>query len=103
MTSTKTAKPSSILTRQILEYLVKSGHYATRINNIPGTKYRAGNVTKGVADILGVTKKGVALAIEIKTTDRQSDFQKEFESHYKQRGGIYIVAKKLEDVIDAGL
>jgi len=47
---------------------------------------------------MGCTKDGVALAIEVKTTDKQSEFQKEFEHHYKSRGGIYILAKKLEDV-----
>lgn len=87
------------LTKQILEYCRLQGHYVFRVNNIPGTKYRANTLTKGIADILGCTKKGVALAIEVKIDkDRQSDFQKEFEEHYKKRGGIYIVAKKLEDV-----
>ena len=89
------------LTKQILQYLILSGHYACRINNIPGTKYRKGNVTKGVADILGVTKDGRALAIEIKfDKDRQSDAQKIFEEHYKSRKGIYIIARKLEDVTE---
>lgn len=94
---------SSELTKQILKYLIAQGHYACRINNIPGTHYRAGNVTKGVADIMGVTKAGKALAVEVKTTDKQSDAQKIFENHYLKRGGIYIVAKKLDDVINAGL
>ena len=89
------------LTKQILEYCRLQGHYVFRVNNIPGTKYRANTLTKGVADILGCTKKGVALAIEIKIgDDRQSEAQKESEAHYKKRGGIYIVAKKLEDVTE---
>ena len=88
------------LTKQILEYCRLQGHYVFRVNNIPGTKYRANTLTRGLADILGCTKKGVALAIEVKTTDRQSEYQKEFEAHYKNRGGIYIVARKLEDVTD---
>ncbi len=94
---------SSELTKQIIKYLVLQGHYAVRINNIPGTKYRAGNVTKGVPDIMGCTRTGKALGIEIKTTDRQSTFQKEFEDHYKKRGGAYILAHSLDDVIEAGL
>lgn len=91
-------KRASDLTRAIKKYCDLQGHYVVRINNIPGTKYRAGTLTKGVADIMGCTKDGVALAIEVKTTDKQSEFQKEFEHHYKSRGGIYILAKKLEDV-----
>jgi len=94
---------SSELTKQIIKYLVQQGHYACRINNIPGAEYRSGNLTKGVADILGVSKTGKAIAIEIRTTNRQSDAQKIFEDHYKKRGGIYVVAEKLDDVIEAGL
>ena len=89
---------ASELTKQILRYCAEAGHYTVRINNIPGTHFRANTLTKGVADILGCTKDGVALAIEIKTTDKQSSAQIQFEYHYKSRGGIYIVAKTLEDV-----
>lgn len=102
------------LTKQILEYCKLKGHYVVRVNNIPGTKYRANNVTKGVSDLMGCTGReakingvtypvGTALAIEIKnkdTKDKQSDAQKEFEAHYKKRNGIYILATKLEDVAE---
>jgi hypothetical protein len=89
------------LTKSILEYCRLKGHYVFRVNNIPGTKYRANTLTKGIADILGCTKQGLALAIEVKIgKDRQSEYQKEFEEHYKKRGGIYIVATKLEDVTE---
>ncbi len=92
------------LTRQIIKYCTMQGHYVFRVNNIPGRKNRANTLTKGVADIMGVDKYGKALAIEIKTeNDRQSSFQKEFENHYKKRGGIYILARSLENVIEAGL
>ena len=88
------------LTKQIIQYCLLQGHYVVRINNIPGTHFRANTVTKGVADIMGCTKDGTALAIEVKTTDQQSIFQKQFEEHYDSRGGIYILAKKLEDVTE---
>lgn len=92
------------LTNQIIKYCTLQGHYVNRINNIPAYKHRSGTLTRGVADILGCTKTGRALAIEIKTeNDRQSSFQKEFENHYKKRGGIYILARSLENVIEAGL
>ena len=94
---------ASELTKQIINYCTLQGHFVCRINNIPGRKNRANTLTKGVPDIMGCTKTGKALGIEIKTTDQQSEFQKEFESHYKSRGGIYILARKLEDVIERGI
>ncbi len=89
---------ASELTKQIIKYLTLNGHFVVRINNIPGTKYRAGTLTKGVPDIMGCTKTGKALGIEVKTTDKQSEYQKTFEEHYKSRGGIYILAHSLDDV-----
>jgi len=48
---------------------------------------------------MGIMKTGEPLAIEVKINkDIQSEYQKEFEAQYKKRGGIYIIAKKLEDV-----
>ena len=94
---------ASNLTKAVIQYCTLNGHYVVRINNIPGRKYRTNTLTKGVPDIMGCTKAGKALGIEIKTTDQQSEYQKEFEDHYKKRGGIYILARKLEDVKDAGL
>ena len=52
---------------------------------------------------MGCTKEGYALAVEIKTTDSQSEFQKDFESQYKKRKGIYIICRSIDDLIDAGL
>jgi hypothetical protein len=86
------------LTKQVLEYCKLQGHFAFRINNIPGRKYRANTLLKGVPDILGITKVGIAFGIEIKTTDRQSKAQKEFERNFTNRFGVYIIAYKLEDV-----
>jgi len=100
---------ASALTKAIIEYCNKSGHYVYRANNVP-TKQRVNTLTKGVADILGCTgrklwfkgilyESGTALAIEVKIgRDKQSLTQKDFESHYRKRGGIYIIAHKLEDV-----
>lgn len=86
------------LTKQILEYCRLQGHYIFRVNNIPTGRNRKSQ-TRGIADLVGCTKKGIALAIEVKIdSDKQSEYQKEFEAHYTKRGGIYIVAKKLEDV-----
>ena len=91
---------SAQLTKDIIKYCILQGHYVVRVNNFPSRKYRKGNVTPGVSDIMGCTKDGRALAIEVKTTDQQSIYQKQFEEHYDSRGGIYILARKLEDVTD---
>ena len=90
------------LTKDAIKYLLLRGHYVVRINNAP-TQRRRGTVHKGTADIMGCTKEGYALAVEIKTTDSQSEFQEDFESQYKKRKGIYIICRSIDDLIDAGL
>ena len=88
------------LTKQILEYCRLKGHFVFRMNNY-ATKQRANIMTRGCGDIMGCTKDGKALSIEIKVgNDRQSSYQKDFEAHYKKRGGIYILAHELEDVTE---
>jgi len=91
------------LTKEIIQYCALQGHFVCRVNNIPATKHRANTLTRGIPDIMGCTKTGKALGIEIKTTDKQSEFQKEFENHYLKRGGIYILAHSLNDVIERGI
>jgi len=101
--------PTNALTKAIIEYLMLRGHYVFRNNNAPiydPTKrtFRANNTKKGIADILGVTKgkddKGIFIAVEVKgtKTDRQSPEQKLFEGEVKKRGGIYVLARSLDDV-----
>lgn len=86
------------LTKRILDYCNANGHFVYRQNNIP-TRRRSNTTHRGVADIMGIMKTGEPLAIEVKINkDIQSEYQKEFEAQYKKRGGIYIIAKKLEDV-----
>lgn len=89
------------LTRQIIKYCNLNGHFAFRASNTPAGTRRSNVQTKGVADILGCTKDGLALAIEVKIgDDKQSEEQKVFEKEYKKRGGVYIVARKLEDITE---
>lgn len=105
---------ASELTKEILKYCIEAGHYTVRINNIPygSGRFKKNIVTKGIADIQGCTGKvlkidgrdytsGTKLCIETKTTDKQSKEQKDFEVNITKRGGIYILAKKLEDVTEA--
>jgi hypothetical protein len=54
----------------------------------------------GSADILGIiAPQGRFLAIECKTrTGKQSDQQRNFQKMIEAMGGIYILARSLEDV-----
>lgn len=55
---------------------------------------------KGLPDIF-VLKKGKIYGIEVKTKKgKLSEGQEEFLSAFKQRGGIPIVARSLEDVMN---
>lgn len=54
---------------------------------------------KGAADIQGIIKGGRFLAIEVKTaTGRQSPEQKSWQKMIEMYGGIYILARSIEDV-----
>jgi len=52
----------------------------------------------GSADIFAISK-GTFYAIEVKTTTgKQSEKQKEFQENVEKAGGIYILAKSIEDL-----
>lgn len=54
---------------------------------------------KGSADMLGILKGGKFLAIEVKTaTGRQSEQQKSFQKMIEAFGGVYILARSVDDV-----
>lgn len=57
----------------------------------------------GTPDLLGLMRLrgayGVPLAIETKGRGRQSEAQKNFQIAWERRGGVYILAKSLQDVI----
>lgn len=53
---------------------------------------------KGTPDILG-TLKGRMVAIEVKTTvGRQSEAQKQWQRNCERAGGLYILARSVNDV-----
>lgn len=91
------------LTKLALEYLHLKGCYCHRINNAP-TRHRSNTIKKGTPDILGCDKKGRALAVEIKFgKDVMSEHQIEYRKEFEKRGGLYVVCRKVEDLIEAGL
>jgi hypothetical protein len=90
------------LTQCIVQYIVLSGGFATRINN-QGTwskklnRFIPGTSRKGLSDVMA-TYKGLSLHIEVKIgKDRQSGAQKKVESEVTRSGGLYYLAKNFTD------
>ena len=53
----------------------------------------------GSADITGILPDGRRLEVECKSaTGRQSEKQKKFEEKIRTNGGIYILARSVEDL-----
>lgn len=93
------------LTTAIINYLGYKGIFAWRNNNTgvydPVKKVFRRNPAQlnGVSDIIGVAPNGKFIGVEVKIgSDKQSDFQKRFEAEIKERNGVYLVAKNLDDV-----
>lgn len=54
---------------------------------------------EGTPDLLGVLLPGKAFGIEVKTAKgQQRDAQKKWQAAWERRGGIYVLARSLEDV-----
>jgi hypothetical protein len=86
----------------ILKHLKAKGILCWRNNNtavydpkING--YRSFNGMKGVGDILAV-HNGVFYSIECKANTKQSPDQILFQKRLEHAGGVYIVARSIEDV-----
>ena len=93
--------------RACIDYLHIRGHKPIRVNNGAvkiGKRYIRFTDTPGVADIIGSTSKGRALAVETKGSNgKQSEEQKIFESDWIARGGLYVLARGIDDLKEAGL
>ena len=70
-----------------------------RKNSITDAKFIPSTTIRGTPDILGCYKSR-AIAIEVKFSkgDRLSEYQIKYKQLWEQAGGLFIVAKKLEDV-----
>jgi len=101
----KTNEITNNLTQAIIKMLSLYGYLAWRNNNAPiydirRKVYRSNNTLKGIADVLGLSPAGRFIAVEVKTgKDRQSKEQKEFQNDVIRRGGIYIVAHTVDDIM----
>ena len=92
----------------ILSWLAMNGVYAFKhesqgtYDTKLGTYRRKFSIHRklGVADIIGIYK-GKPLAIEVKSAiGRLNDNQKKFLQEWADEGGISIVARSVEDVIE---
>lgn len=55
----------------------------------------------GSADLMGILRGGRFIAVEVKTAKgRQSKQQKSFERMVRSMGGIYVLARSVEDVVE---
>lgn len=78
----------------IKEYLQWTGWFVYRnLLNI--------GATKGISDLTAI-KQGRVVWIEVKTPNprsKQNDDQRKFEADIKAKGGEYIIAKSVDDVM----
>jgi len=116
------------LTRCIIDWITFNGGQAERINTmgrrIDNTKivkdvlgftrvvgsvsWQKGTGTKGSADISATIpmvvnnmKVGVSVKIEVKYgKDRQSEDQKKYEHSINEAGGIYVIARNIDEFIE---
>jgi len=97
--------PERAIQRAVLIWLRAHGHLVAVTD--AGAAYRAGSfsadtVPAGWPDITGLTPEGRFLGVECKSpTGRQSPVQKQMEQSIRQRNGIYILARSIDDVEQA--
>ena len=87
------------LTKSVLSICSAYSVNAWRQNNVRAVKGRTFTGKKGVPDVIGFTKKGKFLGVEIKAgKDKLSPEQKQFHEDLKEKGGISVIIRTYEDV-----
>ena len=106
------------LTKSIIFWIKANGGQAERISNqgqyrmgnkiknpngtirqLPG-QWTPGQGTKGTADI-SATIRGRSVKIEVKYgKDRQSDAQKQYQEDIERAGGVYIIARDMDQFLE---
>lgn len=98
--------------KQIMDYLRLKGCLVFKHRNVGIYKQATGRYIplsygeKGISDIIGLTKKGQFLAVEVKRRGetrskdgKPSKEQLEFLERVREKGGIGVLAYSLEDVV----
>lgn len=90
-------------------YLQIKGYFWWPINNVgiwdaeKGIYRRSQTIRPGVSDAMMLTK-GKLYALEFKgSTGQQSVAQKEFQRQVEANGGVYLLARSIDDLQLAGL
>uniref|UniRef100_A0A6H1ZA54 Putative VRR-NUC domain-containing protein n=1 Tax=viral metagenome TaxID=1070528 RepID=A0A6H1ZA54_9ZZZZ len=92
----KTVTPETAIKNSIKSYLNLKGYFF--YHNLQGL-----GSARGLAD-LTILKDGKVYWVEVKRPGgKQSDYQKLFQQHIEDEGGIYIVATSVQDLIDRGI
>ena len=87
----KKTQPETLIRRSIVSILRMDGWDVTYHQQGPLCR-------KGFPDLTAL-KDGVTLYIEVKTaTGKQSAYQVEFERICKEHGGMYILARSVDDI-----
>ena len=95
------------LTQAIILAASEAGHLLCRNNSgvarfkTHTVRYGVGTLTGGGGDLIGLTKDGIFVSIEIKVgKDKQTPLQKTWEGWILMRGGYVGVARTVQDAID---
>jgi hypothetical protein len=105
--------PEGEVLKSVCEYLALKRHFFFRSNNIPPVqRFKDGSMTfrrlpaysvKGIPDIICI-REGRFIGIECKAANgRLSPDQVVFEQLCIRNGGVYIVARSIDDVRSVGL
>ena len=94
--------------RAILDYLKLTGIFVWRVNNVPVSSIQNGrrvfrkfSGVRGVADIIGILPGGRLLAIACKSEKgKPSPEQVDFGNRINAEGGLWFIARSVQDVID---
>lgn len=88
----------------VYEYLTKRGYFVWRDRQASHRAKNIFNENLGCPDILGMTKQGRFMGIEIKKKNGTLSIQQHnFLEKIKENGGIALVVTELDDLRKAGL
>lgn len=96
------AQKERIIERTIINYLRAKGFLVSKIRStgrfVQGRMIPLPEDERGVSDLIACYQ-GKYIAIEIKAGNgRQTEYQKAFESRVKESGGIYLIARSIQDI-----
>ena len=88
------------LKRAILEYLRAQGCWIWNNDTIGNSGRRLSNNSRGAADLIGLTRYGTFIAVEIKAgKDKLNADQQRHRSEILVRNGLHLEARSIEEVI----